>query len=110
MRREWILGCALFAAACGQSAEKEASFEDVSTATLAYANCINDEAAGSARHAGSQDEVVEVILRACDAQRSTALERGAVPTMAASQAEFDEIHEGLARSLLMDAQEKAEAQ
>ncbi|MGB3167789.1 MAG: hypothetical protein WBA68_13540 [Alteraurantiacibacter sp.] len=101
--------CALLVCAgCEKMSDSEPSLEEISSATLAYANCIDGEATRAERFSLQDDAAVESILAACEEERSAALERRAVPVMAKTQAEFDETHEGLARTLFNNAKNEAE--
>ncbi|WP_162925108.1 hypothetical protein [Aurantiacibacter odishensis] len=77
-------------------------FEEISSANLAYARCI-DEAVKSlgvpSQPVGSD---VAAVREQCSDARAHALRMRVVPVFAESIEAYDEIHDGLARSLLED--------
>jgi len=73
---------ALSLAACTDASNQLPPFADIETATLAYVNCINNKA------------------------RSEALRLKAVPVMAKTISEFDDIHNGLAKYVVAEPRKK----
>jgi len=92
----------LLVAACGEESDALPPFEEIKTAVLAYANCINDAAQNPELQNGSVESGVDSVRRTCSSEREAALNKKAVPVFAKSVEEFDEIHDGLARTLVED--------
>ena len=101
-----ILLSSISLAACNNGANQLPPFADIEKATLAYANCINDKAQSGLTQNDSAEASAAQVLRDCSDLRSEALRLKAVPVMAKTVSEFDEIHNGLAKNLVAEARKK----
>ena len=101
-----ILICAFGVSACSEGSNELPPFADIEKATLAYANCINDKAQSELAQSASIEESVTQVLRDCRELRAEALRLKAVPVMAETISEFDEIHNGLAQNIVAESRKK----
>jgi hypothetical protein len=98
--------CAFGVSACSDGSNELPPLADIEKATLAYANCIDDKARSESARSASMEESVTQVLRDCRELRSEALRLKAVPVMAKTVAEFDEIHNGLAQNMVAESRKK----
>ena len=101
-----ILLNALSLAACSDGSNQLPPLADIEKATLAYANCINYKTRSDSSENTSVEASARRVLRDCRALRSEALRLKAVPVMAKTVSEFDEIHNGLARNMVAESRKK----
>ena len=86
--------------ACAEESEALPPRDEVDGATLAYAQCIDEAVDQLDLTAGSIDAQVQSVRDDCAQERNNALRMRAVPIFAPTIEEFDEIHDGLAESLI----------
>jgi hypothetical protein len=101
-----ILICAVNLAGCSNGSNQPPPFADIEKSTLAYANCINDKAQSELAPDTSVEASVAQVLRDCRELRAEALRLKAVPVMAKTVVEFDEIHNGLAQNIIAESRKK----
>jgi hypothetical protein len=75
-------------------------FEDIQTAVVEHARCIDDAVDGLDLSAGSIDDQLEIVRQDCSQERQRALRLKAVPVFEDTLEEYDTMQDGLAEALI----------